>query len=215
LTNLRLWVLIRMDWRLRLRSKEPVSDKTLIKQALAGDSEALEVLCDRYHSKLKKAARAYGFSDEDAEDIAQDTLQRTIEHLGTFRVEEEGAFSTWIYQITHNLMTDRWRRTKKVKFVPESQINSGSKDEGEEGLEVFVDLKSDDWVQRSDNKVALQECIERLPDEEREVIDWVFIQGKPQKELAQKHKRAEPIITKRRQKALQSLRDCLEEKTPE
>ncbi len=75
------------------------SDDDLVRRTIEGDLRAFERLVARHEPVVRRvAARIVG--REDAEDVSQDALLRAFHRLPRYR--GEGAFRSWLLQITHN-----------------------------------------------------------------------------------------------------------------
>lgn len=75
-------------------------DEALIAAAVAGDSQALEELVERYEPRVYRFAMRVCRNPEDAREILQDTFLNAIRSLGTFRVDSQ--FATWLFRIVVN-----------------------------------------------------------------------------------------------------------------
>ena len=76
------------------------SDSDLVRLARAGDFGAFEQLVERHERAVYSLARRMLQSEQDAEDITQQTFISALQHLRDFR--EEGAFGGWLMRIaTH------------------------------------------------------------------------------------------------------------------
>jgi RNA polymerase sigma factor (sigma-70 family) len=65
-----------------------------------GDLAAFEILCARSASMAFRMARRIVATTEDAEDAAQDSLQRAFTHFKSFKGDRR--FSTWLSRIVTN-----------------------------------------------------------------------------------------------------------------
>jgi len=79
----------------------------LLARARQGDSDAFRVLVERHsHAVFRLAYRMTG-SEEDAEDVVQETFLRAYRQLGRFQARAE--FGTWLYRIAANCAVDFMR----------------------------------------------------------------------------------------------------------
>jgi RNA polymerase sigma-70 factor, ECF subfamily len=77
-----------------------LTDADLVRQTLAGDSHAFDVLVDRHYDRcLQYAARLLG-NREDAEEACQDTFVRAFRALDSYA--ESDRFGAWLYRILLN-----------------------------------------------------------------------------------------------------------------
>ena len=81
-------------------SYDKTSDADVIQRIRQGDRDAYRVLVDRYAPMVFHVLRRYCRSEEDVEDLAQDTFVRAYQRLEDFR--GQARFSSWIYRIATN-----------------------------------------------------------------------------------------------------------------
>ena len=99
----------------------PLPDASLVKEYVAGNEDALAKLIKRHESKI------YGFiyskiPDRDiTNDIFQDTFIKVIKTLKSNSYNEEGKFLPWVMRISHNLVVDHYRKTKKMPMFRETE----------------------------------------------------------------------------------------------
>ena len=75
-------------------------DQPLVRASLGGDLQAFERLVERHRDVVfRMAARLVG-SDEEAEDVTQDTFLRAFHRLDRYR--GEAPFRSWLLRIGHN-----------------------------------------------------------------------------------------------------------------
>ncbi len=92
---------------------DTISENTLVDRLRGGDTGVLEVLMERYASRVFRVARGITRTDADAEEVAQDvflTIARKID-----RFEGRAALSTWIYRVTTNAALIK-RRGKRAQL---------------------------------------------------------------------------------------------------
>jgi RNA polymerase sigma-70 factor (ECF subfamily) len=99
-----------------------------------------------------------------AEDIFQDTFIKVINTLKGGRYNEEGKFLPWVTRIAHNLVIDHFRREKRTPVV-----NTG------EDFDIFdvlgeYDESTEERMVRDQTHKDLKVLIQRLPDEQKEVL---------------------------------------------
>jgi RNA polymerase sigma-70 factor (ECF subfamily) len=77
-----------------------LDDLPLVRAAKGGDLAAFEVLVSRHERRIYGLARRLTGSDQDAQDVTQQTFLNAIQKLEGFR--EAAAFSTWLITIAAN-----------------------------------------------------------------------------------------------------------------
>src|SRR5260370_41261648 len=91
--------------------------RRLIDRVRKGDQDATRTLYERYFDRIYNYAYARLGRAEDAEDLAIDTLTRSLTRLDLFQ-DQGVAFSSRVYRIAHNATIDHYRRHGKVTLVP-------------------------------------------------------------------------------------------------
>ena len=143
---------------------EQKTDQELIRLYMTGDETGLEVLIDRYKSKLYTSIYLLVKDDFLAEDIFQDTFIKVINTLRGGRYNEEGKFLPWVMRIAHNLVIDHYRKERRTPVV----VNS-------EGFDIFdvlhfADESAEARMIREQTHNDLRRIIQRLPDDQKEVL---------------------------------------------
>ncbi len=103
----------------------PGADEELVAAAKSGDEPAFETLFKRYQSRIFALALRYTRIREDAEDVVQQTFQKTFVFLNNF--EGKSSFSTWLTRVAINEALMYLRRARAVREV---SIDGFSGDEG-------------------------------------------------------------------------------------
>lgn len=156
-----------------------IPDALLVKNYVEGNESALATLIKRHESKI------YGFiyskiADRDiSNDIFQDTFIKVIKTLKSNSYNEEGKFLPWVMRISHNLIVDHFRKTKKMPMYRETEEFS------------IFSIMSDDSL-NIENKmildqveVDLKRLIEELPDDQKEVLVMRMYQDMSFKEISE------------------------------
>ncbi|MFV8270203.1 RNA polymerase sigma factor [Flavobacterium sp. GT2N3] len=154
-------------------------DASLVKDYVAGNEDALAKLIKRHESKI------YGFiyskiPDKDiTNDIFQDTFIKVIKTLKSNAYNEEGKFLPWVMRISHNLIVDHYRKTKKMPMFRETEEFS------------IFSIMSDDSL-TIENKIIseqvemdLKKLIEGLPADQKEVLVMRMYQDMSFKEISE------------------------------
>lgn len=88
-----------------------VIDVAVISRARAGDSEAFRVLVERHSRSIFRLAFRMTGSEQDAEDVVQETFLKAYKRLHSF--EARANFGTWLYRITVNCALDLMRKRRR------------------------------------------------------------------------------------------------------
>lgn len=147
---------------------DPATDETLVAAAKNGDENAFEALVRRHRRKLFAVALRYTRVREDAEDVVQQTFQKTFVHLDSF--EGKSSFSTWLTRIAINEALMCLRRARAVREVPIDDLNG---DEGTRPHFNIADERPDPeatYMQREEVRI-LSIAIRRLTPAMRNVLE--------------------------------------------
>ena len=97
------------------RESEARTDEELAAQTAAGSRAAFEALVSRYSPRLFYFLRSRSGSDEDIEDLMQETFLRAFRNID--RYDPKWNFSTWLYTMAVRLAISR-HRSKKADPLP-------------------------------------------------------------------------------------------------
>ena len=100
----------------------------LVAGAKTGDARAFELLVERNERKIFSMAQSITRNREDAEDVVQQSFQKTFIHLKKF--QGESLFSTWLTRIAINEALMLLRRKRGSREVPIAESTT----EGETAL---------------------------------------------------------------------------------
>mgnify|MGYP002783804304 CR=1 FL=1 len=179
-------------------------DALLIRNYVAGDESALEILINRHQSKL------YGFiyskvNDRDvSDDIFQDTFIKVIKTLKSDSYNEEGKFLPWVMRIAHNLIVDHFRRNKKMPMVRDTDEYSVFNTIKE------ADLNIENQIITEQIEGDLRKLILELPADQREVLMMRMYQDLSFKEIADNTGVSINTALGRMRYALMNLRKLIE-----
>ncbi|HUU36588.1 MAG TPA: sigma-70 family RNA polymerase sigma factor [Candidatus Desulfaltia sp.] len=98
-----------------MREPRNCTDEELAAQTAAGSRAAFEVLVSRYSPRLFNFLRSRSESDEDIEDLMQETFLRAFRHID--RYDPTWRFSTWLYTTAVRLAISR-HRANKTRLLP-------------------------------------------------------------------------------------------------
>jgi RNA polymerase sigma-70 factor (ECF subfamily) len=123
------------------------------------DSQLAEIL-----PRLRRFAHALSRNAHDADDLTQMTIERALKSRDQW--QEGTRLDSWAYRIMRNLWIDTVRsraRREKQEAPAEEALTVG--EDPRPGLEAALD------VQR------VMAAMERLPDEQREVVALILVEG--------------------------------------
>lgn len=157
-------------------------DFALIERTLKGESSAFDKLVLKYQERIFNIAYRMLGSYEEAKDATQDAFVNAFRSLADFR--KESSFYTYLCQIAINVCRNRFKRLNKdSKLISIDDPLSG--DEGELKIEIPDDTNSPrDALAKKDKEVMIQQAINSLDEEHREVVVMRDIEGASYEEIA-------------------------------
>ena len=88
-------------------------DGELLRRLCDGDESAVADLAREYGPRIQQMALRYLRNAEDAEEITQDVLFKTVEKVADFR--GDAALSSWLYRVTFNAAMSRLRQLRALR----------------------------------------------------------------------------------------------------
>ena len=146
---------------------DPRSDSDLLAAHVAGDPLAFEELVRRHRDRLWAVALRTTGDPEEAADALQDAMISAYRRAGQFR--GDSAVTTWLHRIVVNASLDRLRR----RSVRSAQPLPDDIDE----LPGAVVADPVDHMGRREVQLAVTEALALLPEEQREAILLVDVEG--------------------------------------
>ncbi len=147
------------------------------------NQERIEDSVKREKSRLQNFIRARVSSPEDAEDILQDVFYQLT--AGIQALESMDQIANWLFTVTRNKIIDWYRKKKPVAFSSLEQEKL-EPDENHSLYDLLPDLSQspDEQYTRSLIWDALEEALEELPIEQKEVFILHEFENKSFKEIA-------------------------------
>jgi len=102
----------------------PFDEAALVARAKAGDDGAFSELVEHYERRIFRLAKHITQSDEDAEDVLQESFLKAYEKLDTFQGNSK--FYTWLVRIAVNEALMKLRKRKSDRSVSlDEQLDTG------------------------------------------------------------------------------------------
>jgi RNA polymerase sigma-70 factor (ECF subfamily) len=185
------------------RNVADLSDAELIELVANGEARALEVLYDRYSRVVYSFALRIVGDPQLAEEILQEVFFRVWQQGSGFQ-SNRGSLITWLLSITHNLAIDevrkRNRRPQKADSEDPELVLGGMADES-------TDIEQEVWLLGV--RTAIVEALDRVPKEQRVVIELAYFRGLTQREIAETLGQPLGTVKTRMRLGLQKLREQL------
>lgn len=153
------------------KDMEKQSDYDLMTRVKNGDMVAYNQIVNKYKNRLMNVIFRMIQSQEEAEDIVQETFLRVYQHRASFDFQH--CFSTWVYTIALNLARNELRKRKRFKFFDIFDM------QGKE-TEIAVEMELP-----SNLPQHLERAIDGLPEKYKTAFILRDIQELPYEEVAQ------------------------------
>ncbi len=162
---------------------------------------------ERDEPRLRSFIRNRVLDTGDAEDVLQDVFYELIQAYRLMKPAEQ--VTAWLYRVARNRITDLFRRKKAVSLK-----ESVTEDEGASSFEDLLpspDAGPDAIYARNLLFDALDEALEELPVEQREVFIAHEFLGRSFRELAEETGVSVNTLLSRKRYAVLYLRERLQE----
>jgi RNA polymerase sigma-70 factor, ECF subfamily len=155
-----------------------MSDAELVRQALAGRTEAYADLVRRWAGRITALCHARCGRAHLADDLAQETLLRGFRSLAT--LTDPDRFGPWLCGIALRTWLD-WRKLRQNSQVPFSVLGT------DRNPDDYLDPRSEreDPVERADELRQLVAEVEALPPDCRQVVMLYYYHDTTYREIAQ------------------------------
>lgn len=154
------------------RHLDQTSDEVLLARYAKGEAAAASILSARVVPRiLALATRLLAGDRAEAEDIAQEAMLRLWRIAPEWRTGE-AQITTWLYRVTVNLCTDRYRKGRTTPL---------------DGIAEPADKQKGALAQMQDAErlSALDQALATLPDRQRQAVVLRHIEGFSNPEIAE------------------------------
>lgn len=160
-----------------------ITDAAVVAQVLAGDKEAFRLLVDRHTRSIYGVAYRMTGTQQDAEEIVQETFLRAYKSL--YRFELRSSFSTWLYRIAVNRSLDFLKAKKMTDTYQLSNSLSSGPEGDERELQIAAgDPGPDRLLLSTEARQKIAQAIEMLSPAERVAFTMRHMEGKSIEEIS-------------------------------
>lgn len=162
-----------------------LSDEMLVERYRAGQTQAFEILLERYRVELFHFLVRMTGSRSLADDVFQEAFLQV--HLSIDSFETDRRFKPWLFTIAANKARDQLRRSHRR---PESPLMAPISPGGEAGP-TYIDLMRDDSplpeedASRRETQERVRQAVEAMPEHLREILVLSYFHRFPYQEIAQ------------------------------
>jgi RNA polymerase sigma-70 factor (ECF subfamily) len=190
-----------------MKTLSQFTDDALVKHYVEGCDAAFDVLLDRYKDRLYSNILFVAKNADLADDIFQETFVKAIMTLRNGRYQETGKFYGWLQRIASNLMIDQFRMEKNWRMISNDEVD----------YDLFNSIKLADvnasCMADSEQTITdLYHLVDKLPQEQREVITMHYFQNLTFREIAEQKAMSINTALGRMRYAILNMRRLAEEK---
>ncbi len=151
------------------------SDTDIVRDVLAGDTEAFAAIVERYGDMVYNLVRRTLGDGEEARDVTQDIFIKVYGSLGKW--SGESAFRTWLYRVACNAAVSHVR---KHRHRPEQVDENRLATVGDDDMDALF-RKAAEEKRYGD----LERALAKLAAPERALVTLFYADGRPVAELAE------------------------------
>ena len=185
------------------------SDHDLICAILRGETHLYESLIRPYQQRIYRAALQHMKDEEDARDVAQESILKAFLKLNTFQGRSQ--FSTWLTSITINEARNRLRQRSYFHVV---SVDGRSGGEGKDLAASLPDTREipSQLLERQELRCLLKRAVNDLSSDYRTVFELRVMQELSTCETAERLKITSASVKTRLHRARSSLQISLRSK---
>jgi RNA polymerase sigma-70 factor, ECF subfamily len=149
---------------------------SLIARAQQGDVRAFETLLSRHYPQIRRYARAFVRSPQDADDLAQDAVLKVYRSVGRFRYQS--AFASWLFAIVRNVFLDHAKSRAGQERLKEDALQPHHDETPSETPGPDAELA------QQQERARLWEAIRQVPVDFRTALVLFDVEGRSYDEIA-------------------------------
>jgi RNA polymerase sigma-70 factor (ECF subfamily) len=187
----------------------PVDHPQFADQIRSRNPEALQAVVKAYLTQILRAARGAGLDETAAEDVTQSTFMTFIEKAPDF--DGRSHVRTWLFGILYKKILEAHRETRRaqriddIDDVMERRFNT-------DGMWMRPPRPADAELYGSEIRTHLEECLERVPRQQRIAFMLREVEGYTTKEICKILEVSRTNLGAMLHRCRNRLRECLESK---
>ncbi|MBQ8077709.1 MAG: RNA polymerase sigma factor [Eubacterium sp.] len=171
-----------------------MDEKELVIRAKSGDKDAFSALYGLYKDRLYRYAFYRLQNESDAEDAVQDCVVSAFIQIGSLKKPQ--AFAAWVFRVLYCTVNAQIKRQALAR-------NNSNIDDVAQQL-------PDDSAERTLQKTELQNALDMLKDDEKEIVLLSVVAGFSSKEIGKIVDMTSGAVRSKLSRSLKKMRDFLE-----
>jgi RNA polymerase sigma-70 factor (ECF subfamily) len=174
-----------------------------------GDTEAFEVLVERHQKKMLNIAYRMTGNYDEACDVTQEAFVAAYKSIRKFKAESK--FSTWLYRIVMNYSKNRLKQLRGREKRESLSLDDFTeiKEQKISGQSSANESDPATRMERREREAQVQQCINTLDEEYRDVLVLKDIQGFSYEEIKTILNIPDGTVKSRLSRARNALKNCL------
>lgn len=147
----------------------------LVMKAVGGCRDSMGELFETYHDATYRYIYMQVRNVHDAEDITGKTWMKVVHKIGTYSPQPGAKFTTWLYTIAKNTITDEYRRVARSREVPTPDMLAiGAATVSGEATPEEASLEAE---RVEDLRERAADALAKLPAKQRRAVVARFFEG--------------------------------------
>lgn len=155
----------------------PTADASLLTRIAQGDQSALSALYDRYAKIIYAIAFKSLQSVEESEEVVLDVFAQ-IWRIAERYDSQKGRVDTWIFTLARSRILDRLRKLQRTHPPTNCSLEATEIQPQADNLDLF------EAAIISERRSRVMTAMQKLPDEQKIVIELAYYQGLTQSQIA-------------------------------
>lgn len=185
-------------------SEMNTNDKLTVLLAQQGYESAFRELYENYYKMIYRLAYRHSESQQDAEDIMQETFIKAFKGISTFDFRISTNFSAWIYQIGLRCSMDYLRKRKRRKADQTDSLTDIHSEPAARDSSPEKSVIANQTISRVKNALNI------LSPKQRIIFDLRHLQHNALKEISERLQCSQSTVKKQLHRAVLKLRNQLE-----
>jgi RNA polymerase sigma-70 factor (ECF subfamily) len=176
-----------------------MDDAELVRLAQQGNSHAIGTLYDRHQPHIYRFVWSRVRHQQTAEDMTGEIFTRMVTNLSGYQITGI-PFRAWLYRIARNLIVDHFRQHGERLPLPLDAVENMTEETD----------SMDSLLQHKITVEYVEQALDRIDPEQREVVVMRFLVGLPLKEVALTLDKTVPAVKSLQHRGLAALRMALQ-----
>lgn len=193
------------------------NEDELIESGASGDKVALQSLLLIHYQEIESAIRQNLGGEVagqlEVQDLIQEVLVAVYRDIGSFSPTESGSFRAWLKRIAHNRVIDAARKARCVRRGGDrSPLDLNAISDSLDNVWDWVFAESnppDRPVRAAEAREAVQVCLARLADDQREAVIAYYFEHRDTEEIATRMNRSPGAVRELLRRARANLAEGL------